>query len=130
MANLKFKIGALGVIEGSTALHPGIPERLEIHGRRGTVILEAGTTKMWEIFDAVPEDKPEISEETFGTGASDPMAFPILWHRAQIQDMIYAIREDRPPAVDGREGRKALEIVRAIYQSAKTGEIVRFPVKE
>ena len=130
VANLKFKNGALGVIEGSTALHPGIPERLEIHGRRGTVILEAGTTKMWEIFDAVPDDKPDISEEAFGTGASDPMAFPILWHKAQIQDMIYAIREDRPPAVDGREGRKALEIVRAIYQSAKTGKIVRVPVKE
>ncbi|MCK5118940.1 MAG: Gfo/Idh/MocA family oxidoreductase [Candidatus Latescibacteria bacterium] len=129
VANLKFKNGALGVIEGSTALHPGVPERLEIHGRRGTVILEAGTTKMWEIFEGGPEDKPDISEETFGTGASDPMAFPILWHKTQLQDMVNAILEDRPPAVDGREGRKALEIVQAIYQSAKTGEIVRFPLK-
>jgi len=130
VANLKFKNGALGAIEGSTALHPGLPERLEIHGERGTVILEAGTIKMWEIRDAGPEDKPGDTEEPGGTGASDPMAFPILWHKAQIQDMICAIREDRAPAVDGREGRKALEIVRAIYQSAKTGEIVRFPVKE
>ena len=57
------------------------------------------------------------------------MAFPILWHKTQLQDMVNAILVDRPPAVDGREGRKALEIVQAIYQSAKTGEIVRFPLK-
>ena len=43
--------------------------------------------------------------------------------------MVNAVLENRAPAIDGREGRKALEIVQAIYQSAKTGQIVRFPLK-
>ncbi|MFH1006797.1 MAG: Gfo/Idh/MocA family oxidoreductase, partial [Candidatus Latescibacterota bacterium] len=125
VANLKFRNGALGVIEGSTALYPGAPERLEIHGDRGTVILEAGATRMWEIIDGAQEDRPAISEEPYGTGASDPMAFPIVCHQAQFQDMVDAVLEGREPAVNGREGRKALEVVQAIYQSARTGEVVR-----
>jgi len=130
VAHLQFKNGALGVIEGATVLYPGIPERLEVHGLRGTIALEGGKVKVWDIQDPRPEDEPGDLEEESGTGASDPMAFPIIWHQAQIRDMIEAVREGRPAAVDGREGRKALEIVRAIYRSARTGEVVSFPLEE
>ena len=130
VATLKFKSGALGVIEGATALYPGVPERLEIHGERGSIVLEAGVIRSWDIRDACPEDLPGDTAEETGTGASDPMAFPIIWHKAQIQDMIDAIKEGRSPLVDGREGRKALEIIRGIYKSARSGQVVTFPVQE
>ena len=44
--------------------------------------------------------------------------------------MIEAIREDRPPYVDGLAGRRALELVLGIYQSAATGNIVKFPLPQ
>ena len=43
----------------------------------------------------------------------------------EIQDMVNAIREDREPLVNGAEGRKPLEIVLAVYESARTGETVK-----
>ena len=130
VAMLQFKNGAMGVIEGATALYPGVPARLEIHGERGSVVLESGAVKSWDIENPGPEDDPgDITEET-GTGSRDPMAFPITCHKAQIQDMIDAIKEGREPLVNGREGRKALEVIRGIYQSSKSGEVVTFPVQE
>lgn len=49
VALLTFKTGALGVIEGSTSIFPGSPERLEIHSDKGSVVLEGGKIKTWEI---------------------------------------------------------------------------------
>ena len=121
---LRFANGATGVLEASTALFPGAPERLEIHGTRGTIGLEAGNITRWEIKDRTPEDEPGDTHEASGTGASDPMAFPITWHRALIADFIQAVREGRPPAVDGREGRLLNELCEAIYRSARQQRLV------
>ncbi|MDZ7377271.1 MAG: Gfo/Idh/MocA family oxidoreductase, partial [candidate division KSB1 bacterium] len=49
VALLTFKTGALGVIEGSTSIFPGFPERLDIHGEKGSVVLEGGKIKTWDI---------------------------------------------------------------------------------
>lgn len=126
VASVRFSSGALGVIEGATALKPGLPEKLEIHGDKGVVILEGGAVKLWHV-DGMDEDEMKaLAEEPTGTGASDPMAFPISWHKAQIQDMIDAVRQDRAPAVDGREGLKALRIIEAVYMSGRTGMPVTF----
>ena len=126
VATLTFANGALGVVEGATSLKPGLPERLEVHGEKGTVIIEGGALKMWEI-DGMDENQMKAqAEEPVGTGASDPMAFPISWHKAQLLDMIQAIRNDRKPAVDGYEGIKALRIIEAIYESGRTGKPVTF----
>ena len=124
-ALIKFKNGALGVIEASTAIYPGLPERLEIHGEKGTVILEGGKVKKWEFVDK----KENLAEEReTGTGASDPGAIDLTSHKIQIKDMIEAIKEDREPAITGGEGRKALEVILAIYRSAKMGKVVKLPL--
>ena len=47
-----------------------------------------------------------------------------------IHDMIEAIEQDRPPYIDGKAGRRALEMVLAIYQSAATGKPVKLPLKD
>ncbi len=129
VATLRFRNGALGVIEGSTALQPGLPERLEVHGEKGTVIIEGGAVVRWSVEGMDEERIKAEAQEPLGTGASDPMAFPITWHRGQIQDMIEAIIENREPAVNGEEGMRAVEIVEAIYRSGRSGKAVTFAVE-
>jgi len=118
LALLNFENGAMGVIEGSTSIYPGFPERLEIHGEKGTVILEGGEVKTWEIQGKKEQSEEFALKEKTG-GASDPMAISIEGHLSQYRDFVNAIHEDREPLVNGIEGRKALEIVLAIYQSSR-----------
>ncbi len=125
-ATLRFANGALGVIEGATAIQPGLPERLAVHGEKGTVVIEGGKLVTWTVEDMDEALAKAAAEEPTGTGAADPMAFPITWHKAQIQDMLDAVREDREPAVNGEEGIRALEIVEAIYESGRTERPVNF----
>ena len=133
VAVLKFKSGAMGVIEGSTAIYPGLPRRLEIHGERGTVIFEGDKIKLWDFVGSEREGESEIKyykNKKLGDASSEPTHFSAENHKLQIKDFIEAIKEDREPLINGEEGRKSLEIVRAIYFSGRTGKVVKFPVLE
>lgn len=123
-ACVRFASGALGTIEACTSASKGVPARLEIRGERGTVILEDGQIALWEV-EGVPQ--PEQEPMDLGSGASDPSAITSLGHQAQIDDLVQAINEDRPPVVDGHEARKAIEIIAAIYRSARAGAPVTLP---
>ena len=128
VATLRFKNGALGVIEGGTALYPGLPARFEIHGVKGTVIMEGGVLRRWSV-----EGEEEIVKEGVKEGLKSwakPEVVPAANHGALIKDFAESILEGRKPYVDGVQGRASLEIIRAIYKSAQTGEVVHFPVKE
>ncbi len=122
-AALKFKSGAIGVIEGMTAAYPGFAARLDIFGSDGGVIIENDVVKDWRLRSGeeylVPEQEGNL---IVGTSSADIW---YLGHRRQIQDMVEAVREDRLPLVTGEEGRKPLEIILAIYQSARTGQPVK-----
>lgn len=122
--SLRFASGATGVLEASTALYPGAAERLELHGTRGTIALEAGAIAGWQIAEAGADDAPPDEHEDTGTGAADPMAFPITWHRAQIADFVEAVAASRPPTVDAREGRALVDLCAAIYRSARELTVV------
>lgn len=124
VAVLNFKNGALGTITGGTALYPGYPERLEIYGEKGSVILEAGKITAWNIKG---EEMPaEIASAEERSGSSDPMAIDFNLHLAQIRDMVEAIHEDKDPLVTGLTGRRSLELILGIYQSSKEGKPIRF----
>ncbi len=124
LAILTFENGAMGVIEGSTSIYPGFPERLEIHGEQGSVILEGGKIKSWDIQGE--NSSKQVFETTLKkSGAADPMAIGVAGHLAQYLDFVNAIRENREPLVNGIEGRKALEIVLAIYKSSREGRLVQ-----
>lgn len=124
LALLSFDNGAMGVIEGSTSTYPGFPERLEIHGEKGTIVLEGGKIKTWEVKGEHQQPEEFITDKKTG-GASDPMAISIEGHLAQYRDFVAAIQNDREPLVNGIEGKKALEIVLAIYQSSREGRIIQ-----
>jgi UDP-N-acetyl-2-amino-2-deoxyglucuronate dehydrogenase len=129
VAALRFKNGAFGVIEGSTSVYPGFLKRIEISGTRGSVVMEEETLKTWEFADTAPGD--QTIRKKFGAGAqtgggaADPAAISFEGHRRQFEEFITALEEGRPPLVDGREARKAVEIIQAIYTSAEKGKPVR-----
>lgn len=129
-AVLTFRNGAMGVIQGATSAWPGDPARVELHGDRGTIVIEEGQIAKWELQDASPEEKEAMLtlEKQDGSGAADPMAIGSEKHRRQIVDLIGAIREQRPPAVQGAEARRSVEIIRAIYRSAASGLPVDLPL--
>ena len=125
VACLRFKNGALGVIEACTSAHKGQPARLEIRGEKGTVIVEDGNVVLWD----VPGEEDFVVEKAdTGSGATNPMAISSHGHQAQIADMVQAIRENRPPIVDGREARKAIEIISGIYRSSQSGKPISLPL--
>jgi len=134
LALLRFRSGALGIIEASTAVYPGLPERLEITGAGGTAIVEAGEVKVWEFQDEKGEVGPYGAKVKHSrttpapAAAADPGALSIAGHRAQLIDIIEAIEAGRDPAIPGEEARKPLEIILAIYQSARTGAEVTLPL--
>ncbi len=128
---LEFENGAQGVIEGSTAIYPGHPARVEVHGTDGSAILEDGKLQFWQFKKRKPIDRKIEAdlkgESELGSGAADPLAaLKIEGHRRQIEDFTRAIRTGRPPKIDGREGRRAVALLEAIYKSARTGRKVTF----
>jgi UDP-N-acetyl-2-amino-2-deoxyglucuronate dehydrogenase len=134
VATLRFECGALGVIEATTAAYPGYLKRIEIHGSEGTAVLEEEDLKAWDFAKPAKEDKAILAEmkksKSSGGGASDPAAIGHQGHRKQFADMLDAIRKRRPPAVDGHEGRRSVEIVQAIYKSAEAGgKVFKLPLR-
>jgi predicted dehydrogenase len=117
VATLRFQNGALGVIEAATSVYPGFKRRLEITGTEGTVVLEGDNLSVWALRDKSPNPLPAGTEISDGSG--NAMAISCEGHRRVMEDFAEAIRYGRSPRVDGRSGRTSLELVRALYESAR-----------
>jgi UDP-N-acetyl-2-amino-2-deoxyglucuronate dehydrogenase len=134
VAALQFQNGALGVIEAATSAYPGLLKRTEIHGDRGSARVEQDDITLWEFQEKVPSDNAVYAamagQTGFKAGASDPRGITHIGHRDQLVDFLDAIDTGREPLVDGREGRKSVEIIRAIYRSASERTIVALPLAE
>lgn len=127
-ASLRFPDGALGSIEATTASWPGWSRRIEICGEHGSVSLEDDHIARWDFARAEPGDEAIRAaklDPTLGSGAGAPNAISFAGHLRQIQDLIDALRENRPLAIEGREGRKAVALVHALYTSAASGMAVK-----
>lgn len=120
--------GGIATIQGATSCWPGLPATVALYGDEGTIVLHEGRIVTWKLADAVPGEEEAMLalEGGQGSGSSDPMGVSYELHRRQLADMVQAIQEDRPPAIDGAEGRASIEIILAIYKSAKTGNPVYF----
>ncbi|WP_088188854.1 Gfo/Idh/MocA family oxidoreductase [Desulfosporosinus sp. FKA] len=128
-AVIKFKNGAIGIIEAASTIYPkNIEETINVFGETGSVIvggIAVNRIEVWEFPDSDDEKK-----QIFASQEVDPPTVYGFGHRELILDMIHAIREDRVPAIPGEEGRKALEIILAIYKCQETKQPVVFPLIE
>lgn len=128
LAIVNFKNGALGNITSATSLYPGMPERIEIFGSKGSAILEAGKIIHWEIKGS--ETKHEESRVFSSSGAADPMAISGMLHQLQWAEFINSLENGGEYSVDGTTARKSLELICGIYASSKKKGPVHFPFKE
>ncbi len=121
VASVKFKSGAIGIIEGNTAAYPGFYTRLDIYGSNGSVIIQSNKIVEWKLKG---EESADAGSGEEVAGAASPLLGHSC-HQRQLGDFVAAIREDREPSVNGEEGRKPLEIIMALYESARTGKPVK-----
>lgn len=134
-ALIEYKNGAVGVIQGSTSIYPGLSERVEVHGQYGTVVLEGDRTKLWKVDPEAPLDpspygngvtkQPTPKEDvvgntgTDGSGASDPSAIWGEQHRLQLEDFTKAVIDNRDPFITGEMALEPLKVILSIYKSGK-----------
>jgi UDP-N-acetyl-2-amino-2-deoxyglucuronate dehydrogenase len=131
LAVLRFASGAVGTIVASTAVYPGFAQRLEVSGTGGTVVIEDGEIIRCDLSADTAEHGLRGSSiarsRAPSSAAAKPADLDIASHAAQIGDLLDAIDEHRAPAVTGADGRAAVELVRAVYESARDGCTVRLP---
>ena len=128
VAVIRFKNGALGTLTATTSVHPGYPKQIAIHGDKGSAVIEQEDVLRWDFTPTTPED--EAVRQRFSAkvgasgGAADPKAISHEGHRRQLADFVEAVQANRIPKVDGREGKKAVSLICAIYESNRTGRVV------
>jgi predicted dehydrogenase len=142
VATIRFRGGGLGSIVTSVAQQPGIYTKVHIHGSNGASVgveTDRGATFIAGV-SSIPE--PALNDIWTIAGeehllaefqAEDRARFATIdmvnhYHALQIQDFLQAIREDRPPAVTGEDGRVVVEMFTAIYRSQKEGKPVKLPI--
>jgi predicted dehydrogenase len=128
-AIVEFKSGAVGVIEGSADIFPkNLNETLSIFGEQGSAVvggLAVNKMETWRFADA--NSVGDIEEKVLNPGEIDPPTVYGFGHAALFKDFVEAVENDREPIISGERGRKALEIILAIYKSQKTGKPVDLP---
>jgi predicted dehydrogenase len=144
-AILEFASGALGALSFTTAAYPGYPRRVSVTGTAGSIVLEQDAVMAWDLKEpsAFPSPGPgpdsgqhaagsrqqttrdprQAASRQLPTGeaASSPLVSDVAPHRAVIEDFVAAIREGRPPRCDGRDARRSVAVVEAIYRSSRSG---------
>ncbi len=128
VASLRFKNKALGLVYGTTASFPGQFKRFEITGTKGTVIYLEDSFTVWQFADERPQDeliREKFSEQSNAGGVADPSAIDFKNHSKNIKAFIEAIERNDKFDLDGVEGKKSVELVLAIYQSAKENKTIK-----
>lgn len=125
VALLEFENGARGVIEASTCTwsKDGHPARVQLSGTEGSVFLADEAFESWDFQNEQPEDEEIratlMKGQEAGLGANDPSAINTYQHQRNFEEVVTAIHEGREPTTSANESRKAVELIQAIYESAK-----------
>lgn len=129
LALIRFKNGSYGIIEGTTNVYPkNLEETLYIFGENASV--KAGgksvnTIEEWRFADAL--DDPDSIKASCHENPPNVYGYG---HTPLYADMIESIKIGREPYVTGEDGRRALELVLAIYKSSYEGKPVKLPLEE
>ena len=128
VAAIRFRSGALGLLTATTSVHPGYPKQIAIHGDKGSAVIEQEDVLKWDFEPPTPQDaevKAKFAAKVGASGgAADPKSISHEGHRRQLADFVAAVRGGRLPKVDGREGKRSVELICAIYESNRTGKLV------
>ncbi|MDQ3525265.1 MAG: Gfo/Idh/MocA family oxidoreductase [Chloroflexota bacterium] len=122
-ATVRYNSGALGTIQGSTAAGKDWPVRVEIVGTGGKALIEGGRLVHWEGDSDLTDDVLTAGDLAFVEGWTPGEPFGAS-HRRQLRLIIAALRDGDTPPVPAREARKAVDVILAIYKSAKHGQRV------
>lgn len=131
-ALVEYLNGAVGVIVGSTSVYPGLAERIEVHGKHGTIIIEADRLKVSHVDEQAAgagaygrgiEKRPAVGVETVkdDSNAGDPTVVSNDQHWMQINDFVRSIHDDRTPEMTCRDALEPLKVILAIYESSRKG---------
>lgn len=130
-AVLRYTSGAVGAIEVSTCTRAPQLDRLEVHGTKGSAVVEGLDITTWK-FEGDPRDAssfPRRNQLYSQPGAQSAAAYSTAMEKVpgmvegfaeQARDFVRSILQDRTPCCDGRQGRQAVEAVLAFYRSAGT----------
>ncbi|MCK4465463.1 MAG: Gfo/Idh/MocA family oxidoreductase [Bacteroidales bacterium] len=127
IAILTYKNGAYGRLQTASATNPGQGNVFDINGTLGTVVLVEDKITSW----AVSDSKETLAKETItgikgkaSTAASSASEFPVEGHIKQVKNFISAVRTGEELICSGEEGRRSLQLIAALYESARRGEEV------
>ena len=114
VVTVRFPSRALGVVHATTAAAAALPVRLQVHGDRGTAVLEDDRLVLLSTAGEVDAGASGAEQGSAPTGPEEAFL-------AQYRDFLGAVREGRAPLVDARAGAQSLAVVEAMYRSASTG---------
>ncbi|HWJ57027.1 MAG TPA: Gfo/Idh/MocA family oxidoreductase [Vicinamibacterales bacterium] len=134
VAVLEFANGAVATLEATTAAWPGYDRRVSITGTLGTVVIELARVVKWDVREpalegaaggaAVIAPTVPAAAAPAGAAASTHVVADASPHRRVFEDFVSALDAGRPPRVDGREGRRSVALIEAIYASSRSGQPV------
>lgn len=120
VALLRFANGAVGTILSTTTFPVDKITRTEVHGDRGGAILSGAKIEFWMTKASFDEGRREENPQDFPYEYTGP--------RNVAEEMVRLVRQGGKPIVSGEEARKSLEIILAVYQSARQGREVTLPL--
>ena len=119
VATLEFANGAIGTLEATTAAYPGYSRRVELTGTEGTILIEQDRVIAADLRTPTAEFSDATAEDN--ASASSPVVADLSGHRMIIEGFLRAIETNGEPCCDGREARRSVRVVQAIYKSSRTG---------
>jgi predicted dehydrogenase len=125
---VRFESGALGVLHATTAAYPGLSARLQVHGDRGSSVIDNDQLAFFQVTEqgAKPDDRLMGTTEsrTVPTAGSDPGRLSDA-HRLQYLNFLAALDGTEPLRVDLETNRQSIAVITGAYESARTGRPVR-----
>jgi UDP-N-acetyl-2-amino-2-deoxyglucuronate dehydrogenase len=123
VGSFQFSSGAIGNLEVATSAFPGFSRRVEMTWSQGTITIEDDRINSVNLREPIGGLCP-TPRQTSDERSTSPVVSNTRGHRAIIEDFVQAIDMNRSPLCDGQEARRSLQLVNAMYQSARTGVAV------
>ncbi len=125
---LRFKNGALGVIEATTGIFPkNLEGSVAVFGTKGSAKVGGSCVSKMDVWDFQDYENEDDEIMKFSTLPPDVYAYS---HREVFKNIIGALKTNKDPLISGIEGRKTLELIQAIYKSARTSKEIKLPLTE